>query len=527
MILLSKLYRLWKSYFWTETEHQLFNIFSQESNLSKNKDDDFILLQCVENYYYYSLFGQIVTDIRRKNNIQVEQYVLRNFNVATHSSLKSFIKSKLFNNRLMDKKWTNLYSAYCNKIAYSNEQSIGILNDIKLFLKAKKITKLLISKEELIALRSEEILIGDLIYDTYLRFKPAPTVDFKDFYLVIVIWKALRNEQITKNYFAKKQPKALLQSYSSYIQHGITARIALLNNIDVYTFGNYQSVTKKLSLDDFSHVASIAQYRTHFEEFKDKEEKLLEAELALQSRLSGHIDSATAYMKKSAYMESEYDLPEVKNAVIVFLHDFYDSPHIYKSMVFADFLDWIEFTLDEFDKQSVTYYLKPHPNQLPESNNIVTELCNKHPRVKLVSTKITNKQLVDAGIKLGITVYGTIAHELAYMGVPVITCGDNPHSSYNFCFEAKNKEHYAELIRNMDDLHFNDPEAIKIEVSSFYYMHNLNISATEKKLLESASELRIYFENLRAGKSEMNETALLKKLEKFSEVNTFSSKLVS
>jgi hypothetical protein len=63
----------------------------------------------------------------------------------------------------------------------------------------------------------------------------------------------------------------------------------------------------------------------------------------------------------------------------------------------------------------------------------------KYPNVKLLSEKVTNKQLVAAGVKLGITVYGTVAHELAYMGIPIITCGDNPHSGYNFCYEAKKK----------------------------------------------------------------------------------------
>jgi len=522
---LGKLKRFWKSYFWTDTEKKLFTVFAKKSTESGNKDSDLILIQCVEDYFYYSLFGLVVTNLQQKKNIWVEQYIPRNFSVASYLGIKNFLNSKLFVNRFKDKKWTRLYSAYCNEIAYSNEQSLGLFIDFKLFIKSIKIAKSLASKEELILLKSDNILIGDLIYDTYLRFKPAPTVDLNDFYLIVVIWKALRNIRITKIYFAKKTPKVLLQSYSTYIQHGITVRIALLNGTDVYTFGNYQVMAKKLSLDDHSHVVSTVHYEKEFETLNDKDIKRLKAERALQNRLDGKIDHATAYMKESAYKESEYEIPDVRDSVIVFLHDFYDSPHIYRSMVFADFIDWIEFTINELEKKSIKYFLKPHPNQLPESRDVVKKICEKYPKIKLLSPKITNKQLMNSGIKLGITVYGTIAHELVFMGIPVITCGDNPHSSYKFCFEAKNKKQYSSLIKNMDSLTYSNLDETKNEVKSFYYMHNLNLSTDEKLLLAAVSKLRRFYGN--SGSTQVvNLSYLLQKVMNCSAFNTFISRLI-
>lgn len=493
---LSKLNIFLKNYLWSETEKKLFTLFEKKSLKFINKDADLVLIQCVEDYYYYSLFGQILTDLRKIKNIQAEQYILRNFSVASYRSVYKFLVRKVSVNHLSDKKWTRLYGAYCDRIAYSNEQSLGYFNDFNVFIKAKKIAKRLTSKEELILLKIDDIQIGDLIYDTYLRFKPAPTVNLNDFYLVIVIWKALRNIQITKRYFTKNNPKILLQSYSTYIQHGITARIALLNGTDVYTFGNYQVMAKKLSLNDYHHVVYTAQYKNEFEILEGKDIKRSEAECALQCRLDGNIDLVTAYMKESAYKESEYNLPDVHDAVVVFLHNFYDSPHVYRSMVFADFLDWIKFTINALEKESVTYYLKPHPDQSVDSSDVVTELCKKYPTIKLLSPKITNKQLVISGIKLGITVYGTIAHELVFMGVPVITCGDNPHSSYNFCFEAKSKKQYSYFIKNIDDLTYSNKDEMKNEVKSFYYMHSLNLSDDEKILTKDLGLLRKHCEIL-------------------------------
>ena len=488
MNILSKLKQLRKSYFWNEIEKKLFTVFSENLNKQNVQKKEVILIQCVEDYYYYSLFGLIIQDLRKLKNIQVEQYVLRNFSVGSYNNIRRFVKNKIFVNRWTDRKWTSLYGSYCNRIAYSNEQYIGLLLDIELFLKAKKITQKLQSKEELVALKQDGLLIGDLVYDTYLRFKPAPTVDLRSFYLVIVIWKALRNIQISENYFSIKKPRVLLQSYSTYIQHGITARVALKYDVDVYTFGSYQSMVKKLSIKDHSHVAFTARYKSEFDTLSDKDNKYLKAKEGLESRLVGRIDLATSYMRESAYKILDCKIPDVKGAVVVFLHDFFDSPHIYNSMVFPDFLEWIEFTINELETNSVLYYLKPHPNQLPESSLVVQKLCKKYPCVKLLSPKITNKQLVESGMKLGVTVYGTVAHELVYMGVPVITCGDNPHSSYNFCHEANNKEQYAEYLKETNTF-LSKGEKVKKEVMSFYYMHSLN-RAKEELVLSKMAALR-------------------------------------
>lgn len=488
--LVRKLKNIRKNYYWNNIENKLFTEFSGYSTKTGSKKRGNILVQCVEDYYYFSLFGQIITDLREESDVRVEQYVLRNFSVGSHFSIGRFIKTKLLANRWTDRKWTNLYEAYCNQVAFSNEQSLGFYKDSGLFFKARKIAKSIQSKEELLALTCDGLLIGDLIYDTYLRFKPAPTVDINDFYLVVVIWKALRNVKIAKQYFKNNRPKAVLQSYSTYIQHGITARVALEFGMNVYTFGNYQSLVKKLNKDDYSHVKLTSHYKLAFDAFDNKDARRLEAERGLKNRLSGRIDLATSYMKESAYKVLESKLPKLTDGVVIFLHDFYDSPHIYESMIFPDFLEWVEFTINELEKNRVVYYLKPHPNQLPESGLVVKKLCEKHEHIKLLSPKITNKQLVAAGMKLGITLYGTVAHELVYMGIPVITCGDNPHSSYNFCFEAKSKKQYSSMLKEIDSLVLSNVEQVKKEVESFYYMHNLNITEEEQLLLENMAELR-------------------------------------
>jgi hypothetical protein len=94
MSFLHKLHKLYKSYLWTETDRKLFSLFSSLAMKPKNKSADLILIQCVEDYFYYSLFGQIISDLQETKNIQVEQYILRNFSVGSYKSVQRFVKSK-------------------------------------------------------------------------------------------------------------------------------------------------------------------------------------------------------------------------------------------------------------------------------------------------------------------------------------------------------------------------------------------------------------------------------------------------
>ena len=137
-------------------------------------------------------------------------------------------------------------------------------------------------------------------------------------------------------------------------------------------------------------------------------------------------------------------------------------------------------------------FWKPHPNQIVASAEVVAELARRYPDIQFLSSRITNKQLVDAGITCAITVYGTVAHELAYLGVPVIACGDHPHISFDFCFTARTVSEYDRLVTGYNGLVF-DREEMRRQSLAFYYMHSLNVSVSERALLKAMEQYRSRF----------------------------------
>lgn len=446
------------------------------------------VVQCVTDLYHFALFGQIALSLRGRAPVRFEQVLLHSLNVTEGESLLRFSVIRLLFNPLFGIKWIGAYRSFCDGVGYRSVSLRAISDGID-FLRAWRIWRGLPDKQGLVQLSINRVPVGDLVYDSYLRYRPAPTVDLEDRYLLLVLWQAHRDVRRAQRYFGRTKPSFYLTSYSTYIQHGIAVRVALLQGTRVFSFANYQTFMKELSLGDWVHTSNADGYAREFARLPHQEEKLAAAEQALSTRIAGGIDAATAYMKKSAYAESGAAVPDVRGAVVVFLHDFYDSPHVYREMVFPDFWEWICLTIETLRASGIPFFLKPHPNQISLSDAALAELQRTYPGLAMISPAVTNNQLAEAGMACAVTVYGTVAHEMAFLGVPTIACAHHPHISFGFCRTARSRCEYVELLRNARRIVM-DKAQMRRESLMFYYMHNLNRSADALALGETMVRVR-------------------------------------
>jgi len=462
--------------------------FLAEKKKKPSQTDEIVVVQATQDLYYLALLGAVSIALSNKHPFRFEQFICSSLSVGESLSPLKFIASRFYN-FLSKRKWKALHASFCDSVAYQSTGLNSPLTDVADLYKAYKSWKNISSKDALSLLTIENILVGDLVNDSYLRFKPSPSVELNNIYLLIVIFQACRDIRRAKNYFNKKHPKIYLTSYSTYIQHGIATRVALSLGVKVFSFGNYQEFAKQLSVTDWYHTKNAKNYAHEFTLLTNTQEKLDLSEKALSYRISGVLDNATSYMKQSAYQSIDEPVPDVSNAVIVFLHDFYDSPHIYDGMVFPDFWEWICFTIETLEENNIKFFLKPHPNQINLSDKVIKQLLERYPTLNLLSSKVTNKQLADGGISCGVTVYGTVAHELAFMGIPSIGCACHPHISFDFCKTAKTKNEYAALLRNPFTFADNK-KTLKTQSLIFYFMHNLNYPTQQQALINYGTELR-------------------------------------
>jgi hypothetical protein len=335
------------------------------------------------------------------------------------------------------------------------------------------------SKVDLLDFEIDNIKIGDLIYDTYLRTYHVATVDLSDKMLSKMMINVLDVYFSCKDYLDNHNVQKIILSHSVYINYGILARIALKKGIEVYN-PLQERVIHKLSPDHHLPTARHSEYAKLFRNFSsDNQEKCRnEAKLILEGRLEGEIDRGIFFMLHSPYKidnnQEKIFLNNGKPKVVLMLHDFYDSPHIYQSMIFEDFHEWFDFILSNEETMDVDLVVKPHPLAKPYNEHIIDDFKRKYPKIRYIDKNTSNKKIISEGVSALLSVYGSVASEFAYLGIPVLLAGDSPVVDYNFCYTAKNKKDFEYYLLNINEL-MAKIDFSKSKIEEFFYMHYLHI----------------------------------------------------
>ncbi len=458
-----------------------FDDLAISSLMSNRAAQGAVAVQLVQDKFYFLLFGAILSTLR----IRAELVVVMGASAAVGAGWLPEFKRTAPLTWLRNQSWVRAYGELVVGVAYRCATWTYPFNDLADWFRSSALWRKLQQQGEAYTLEIDGVEVADLLIDSYLRFRPSPEFDVTDPFVRRLIWQALRDVRQAQLYFGRVRPRLYLTSYTTYLEHGIPARVALHQGVDVWSFGNLNSFAKALSLGDPYHTQDFSAYRKTFEGLENQEERIQEARRQLENRLTGGIDAATSYMRRSAYGDSVEPAPSGLNgAVVVFLHDFYDSPHIYPELVFDDFWQWICFTIDTLQAEGVSFFLKPHPNQIELSDEALGLLRKQYPELRWVSSNVTNVKLAQAGIACGVTVYGTVAHELAYLGIPTIGSARHPHHAFDFCRTARTRDEYESMLKTYAVLP-TPKEEMQRQALAFYYMHNL-YGDEEQRVLRNA-----------------------------------------
>lgn len=335
------------------------------------------------------------------------------------------------------------------------------------------------SKKKLLSVTIEGIKFGEAVYDTYLRNYSCATVVLNDPRLFECLYEAALIYFSVKKYFSEHDVKAVLLGHAVYNNWKILSDYAILRGIDVYvTYNSFfppiHHVNRHRGLQTVDHSRYKEDFMRKSPELRSK--LIREGMNLMTQRLQGNIDPGISYMAASAYGDTgallKIDQSSEKRPLVIMLHSFFDSPHVYKDMIFEDFSEWLKETLKYIQEQGLqnkyNIIIKPHPNRFDGEDEIIDELIADFNFVKKLNGNESNNSIMAASPAAIVTVYGTVSAEFSFMGIPVITCGDNPTSSFEFCFQANNKLEYFEFIRNAE--HLRVDERKKIEVGMYAYM---------------------------------------------------------
>ena len=320
------------------------------------------------------------------------------------------------------------------------------------------------------------VLIGDLVYDVYLRRRSLPTVNLNDPVLRSVLAEQLAYVDAWFSHFRSESVAAVCVSHCVY-QHAVPARVAIHLGVPAYQVTS-ESVYR-LTQDFPKAYTDYVLYPSQFAALDEVEAEraLVEAEVRMERRLAGEVGVDMAYSTASAYSAGGRN-PGIRESdklkVLVAVHDFFDSPHSYGNNFYPDFLVWMNRLGELSNATDYDWYIKTHPDIQGDGVAVLERFLATYPNFTVLPATASHHDLIQHGISVALTVFGTIASEYPYMGLTVVNASsNNPHVAYDFCITPPNVEEYEDIILNLED-HLLSPS--KDEVLEYYYMrrmHNL------------------------------------------------------
>lgn len=446
-----------------------------------------IAVQCLEDPFYFGLLAAICLQMRALTGATGELVVVRSISASVGNQWRNRLARSSLLISILALQWIRAFRGVADRVAYRSVSLAHPLRDLLDWSLSRSLWRRARVMSDFSTLRILGVPVGDLIIDSYLRFRPSPRFEASDAFVARLMWQAHRDVRRARAYFRSRKPRLYLTSYSTYIEHGIAVRVALQEGVPVRSFGSFTQFGKALTPADWFHTPNTSAYRTLFRSLDGQERRLLQAERQLSSRLAGQVDIATSYMQVSAYAPAYEPVPDVAGATVLFLHDFYDSAHCYDGLVFQDFWDWTCFSIDVLMGSGRKFFVKPHPNHIALSDEVMTELCAKYPRLPLLSPRVTNVQLAQQGMLCGVTVYGTVSHELAFLEVPSIACAQHPHHAFDFCRTATTVEQYRQFLLTAEYRPISNHE-MRRQALEFFYMHNLHRDTDALSLCSTYAE---------------------------------------
>ena len=327
--------------------------------------------------------------------------------------------------------------------------------NLKALREFKSYDKTIKSNDDLEKYKIKDILVGDLIYDSFLKKTLLPTLDvgskeFKFFFL-----DCLKLFYYWENYFKKHEVKSLVLYHSVYMS-ALPLRFALVKKIPTYVadIGKLYCLSRKRNFNCLEYL----DYKKKFSTFTstEKKNKLDQAKKILSEKFSGNLSSELYYMSKSAFgLGNKKKLLKKSNRLKILIspHAFCDSPHIFGKTFFPDFYIWLQNLGEISNKTNYDWYIKCHPDPqtyFDNTTDVIKKFVKKYPKITYLKPSSAHNQIINEGIDYVLTVYGTISGEYPYFGVNAINASKN-HSqiNYKFTITPKNRKEYLDLIKNL------------------------------------------------------------------------------
>ena len=273
-----------------------------------------------------------------------------------------------------------IYSLYSNKIIIPKLEIALDIKEKSIINRLKKIKK----KKELLDFKIYGVLVGDLLYDSFLKTFNEYTIDInsknfqefaKKFIILFIYWHKKINE---------KKVKSIISSHPVY-ENAIPLRIAYSLGKDAFTSSLHSTYrhTKK----NFSFNYNIKNRYSALSQ-KEKIKGIEISKKILKKKFLGFTTAdAILGIRKPIVLKINFQkkdlLNKKKQTILIAIHSFSDAPHVFGNFIFEDHYEWLKFLGKETKKNlNFNWILKVHP--IFYDNEIETvKILKRYPHIVL------------------------------------------------------------------------------------------------------------------------------------------------
>ena len=341
----------------------------------------------------------------------------------------------------------------------------------------------------------KNILVGDLIADSYIRYKGVPDFEFKDAFVRKLIITSTALHELYSQHICDSPTKGFFYGqYSTYVHHGVPLRIAFNNFWTCTTFASSTSFFKIHTHTDMSIKYGPRHTEDHILYTVNSAKKLPsrlihKADKILMERVEGIYDQTMGYMSSRFHdcstQQNQIPQDQFSSARVLMLHDFFDSVHAYNWLLYPDFWSWCIDTIEFCLSNNLPLYIKPHPNEISSSrlfSNRLRSIYKDENLVRWIDPQVKNIYILKQKPKLLITVYGSVVAECAYCDVPVLLAGDHPALNFGLGLTAKTITEYQNALLNPELLHFTKRRDYSILFTALHHRKTLSRQGDSLKL---------------------------------------------
>ena len=422
-----------------------------------------------------------------------------------------------------------------------------LITRLKYFIRSIKILSSIDKIDDIYNFKINQVKIGEIVIDHYIRFTGIPSVNSLDFKFFYFFSKALEIYEYANKIFEEKNIKGLLISETQFIPSAIMFQTALTKKCKVYVrYGG----PKRYGVRVYSDILEVdtakysiskdlfeETYKKNYHQVTTEGDKIiknrflnirnfpelsyntenLNREISFDKKNKKNSSTRLVLNKEEICKKFDWDLE--KPIVIIFDHSFLDGLFVNGRVFFKDNISWIRETFKEIKKISkVNWLIKAHPERadllhksITSTENEFKKIIGNENHIKIFPNNYSSSSLPEIASAI-ITGYGTPGIEYPCFGIPCILGNKSHYSGHGFTYEPQSKKEYFDYLYNIDKIEKLSEDQIN-RAKTFLYMENV-LLLNESPLLPYYRFTREFFYKDYENNFWLECTNLLKKYDK-------------